>query len=111
MAEVKLFKLVSGEMCIGTVKSEQPDADSIEVNIPMLLHYAPHPSGQLSINFFPLNPFANRVSEDIIFKKNHIMFFVDAVTEEMRNEYIKITSGITVAKNIPQMKVPQLTLK
>jgi len=111
MSEVKMFKLVSGEMCIGTIKDEQPAPDIIVVNIPMLIHYAAQPTGQLGIKFFPLNPFTDKSNEDIPLNKQHIMFFVDKVVEEIRDEYIKITTGITVAKNMPTQKIPKLELR
>ena len=100
----KMFKLISGEMVIALVDGETDL--TLSVQNPLGVHFAPSPDGRLGINLFPLNPFASTKEDKITFKKEHIMFEVDVVDEKIEKEYIRITSGIEIAKNMPKIEVP-----
>ena len=95
----KMFKIVSGEMIIAGIDQET-DTD-ISINSPMVVHFAPSPSGQLAINLFPLNPFAKKVSSEMVIQKSHIIFCEEEVHEDIKSQYLEITSGIVTATNIP----------
>ena len=93
----KMFRLCSGEMCIGSLISESDD--SIVIESPMEVLYRPAPNGQLGINLFPLNPFSSKLKDQITFHKlYHIMFFCDFIDPAIQNQYIEMTTGIKIAK-------------
>lgn len=93
----KMFRLCSGEMCMGTVVSET--ADSITIESAMEILYRPAPNGQLGINLFPLNPFSSKLKDQITFHKiYHIMFFCDYIDPAISNQFIEMTTGIKIAK-------------
>jgi len=94
MSEIKMYKLVSSEFVIG--KLVDGDTDSIGIDTPMCVHFQPAPNGQLGINLFPMNPFANQTDEAIKFKNDHIMFEIAEVHPDILNQYSEITSGITI---------------
>ena len=98
---VRMFKIISGEFVIAETKVDI--SNNYVMSSPMMVNFAPHPSGQLSINMFPLNPFATSKNEEVTLKDNHVMFEV-APQEGLEKEYIKITSGIITSKSIPGLK-------
>jgi len=105
--QVKMFKIVSGEICIGNVTGEQGSPENvIAVENPLVVHFGQGPGGKLGINLFPLNPFASSKNESLNINTSHILFFIEHPQEEIVNEYNRITSGITIAKNLPKIEVP-----
>jgi len=100
---IRMFKIISGEYIVSETTI---DSDSkYTFKSPMVVHFAPHPSGQLALNLFPLNPFAMTKNEEIILKDIHIMFETP-VQEGIEKEYIRITSGIiTVSKPAPSLEI------
>lgn len=92
-----MFRLCSGEMCMGAVVGE--DTDTISIESPMEVLYRPAPNGQLGINLFPLNPFSSKLKDVIKFHKlYHIMFFADYIDPAIENQFIEMTTGIKIAK-------------
>ena len=90
-----MFKLTSSEFVIGKIVEDE-SADVVSIDTPMCVHFQPAPNGQLGINLFPMNPFANQTDEAIKFKENHIMFEIVEIHPDILNQYSEITSGITI---------------
>ena len=102
MSEIKMFRLVSGEFVIGECENS---VNGIDIKSPLVINFQPQPNGQLGLRMFPLNPFGTKIDESIPIKSKDIMFLVDPIQNEIKNEFIRITSGITVAHNVPELKV------
>ena len=107
MSEMKMYKLTSSEFVIGKVTDEQDEFIALEV--PMCVHFQPAPNGQLGINLFPMNPFANQTDEAIKFKTDHIMFEIAEIHPDILNQYSEITTGITIPKK-DEIATPNLEL-
>ena len=99
---VRMFKLVSGEFMIGETKVNSDN--KLAVTSPMIVHFAPHSSGQLAIQMFPLNPFATSKNEEVKFQDDHIMFET-SISDNLEKEYIRITSGIVTTKVMPKLEL------
>lgn len=99
-----MFKMISGELVIAEIV-EQTDLE-VQVRNPLIIHFSPSPNGQLGINLFPLNPFASETKEIVNLNSNHIIFYVKDVNDDIEKEYMRITTGITVAKEIPKIEIP-----
>jgi hypothetical protein len=85
---VQLLKLLSGEMIIADVLSEE--ADFITVENPCMI--IPQKD---TLGFSPLLPFAN--TEKVAFKPDHVMFIVGPA-EELVTEFNRIFgAGIIIA--------------
>jgi len=107
MSKNVMFKLTGGEFIIGTLTGESDN--DITVDTPMAVHFAPAPNGQLGINLFPLNPFASATNEEITIKRDHILFHIDEVNDQILAQYVEITSGITLAKK-DKVEAPNLEI-
>ena len=91
----KMFKLCSGEITIASIVAETPD--TITAEAPMEVMFRPAANGQLGINLFPTNPFASKANDQITFHKlYHVMFFIEKIDPAIEQQYIELTSGITV---------------
>jgi hypothetical protein len=100
---IKMFKLVSGEFIISDFEADALN-HTVEMSSPMIVQFAPHENGQLAINLFPLNPFANAKHEKIQINTNHILF--DAMAPKgVEAEYIRITSGIVTPPSKPNLSI------
>jgi len=105
----KMFKLISGEFVIATVTGEEGTDKGSEIflDTPFVVHFTAAPNGQLGINLFPLNPFASKTTEKIPIDRNHIMFEIDNVHDQIVKQYLEITSGIVLAKenDLPPLEI------
>jgi|BioPla2DNA2_1021312.scaffolds.fasta_scaffold28162_3 hypothetical protein len=104
----KMFKLISGEFIIATVNEQKDDVSGeIILDTPFVVHFTAAPNGQLGINLFPLNPFASKTTEKIPIDRNHIMFEIDNVHDQIVKQYLEITSGIVLAKenDLPPLEI------
>ena len=99
----KMFKAISGDMIIGKVVGESNESVSLET--PLIVHFAPHPTGRLQIGLFPLNPFCETPTSSTTISKNHIMFCVDPIPQSIYDEFIRISSGIVIART-QEIQVP-----
>lgn len=93
---IKIFKLVSGELVMATVESETDTTIELSDVLKVIPHFN---KGQFGIEFEPLNPFAKSTGEHITFSKTVIMFTTQ--DDMIQQEYIKLVSGIELAKAPP----------
>jgi hypothetical protein len=100
---VKMYKLVSGEFIIAEAEADVL-GQIVTMQSPMLVHFAPHENGQLAIQMFPLNPFAQSKHESIQISTSHLLFETIA-SDGLEKEYLRITSGlVTAPKNLKLVK-------
>ena len=93
MAEVKLFKLISSEEIVATIKSK--DDNTFTVEDAVLLIYRQAKEGAMSVGFGPYMPYAEG---DIVINKTSVAS-VAAVKQDLANEYNRIFgSGIVLAQ-------------
>ena len=104
----KMCRLVSGEIIIGSVEEIKEGATVIEIDTPMVVHFAPAPNGQLGINLFPLNPFTGSKNEIVPLKVDHIMFWMSEVHDDIQKQYVEIVSGITVPEK-EGVEIPEIS--
>lgn len=102
MSEIKMFRIITGEFIIA--QCEESPVGVITKGA-MVVNFQPQKNGQLGIRLFPLNIFASSTNEEILIKSNHIMFNVDSVQDEIKNDYLRITTGLVVANTIPELKI------
>ena len=100
---IKMFKIVSGEFIVGETTVD--DKMIYIIKSPMVVHFSPHPSGQLAINLFPLNPFTSSKNDDLPLNNQHIIFDCGPVQDSIEKEYLRITSGIITTTAMPSLKI------
>ncbi len=93
MKEIKLFKLVNGDVVLGKLDKEDLKNEEIIVDKPMQLMLDPANGG---IGMLPYNAlYSQSEPEEWSFKVEHIMEFIP-VHESFEEAYIKQTSDIEV---------------
>lgn len=107
-SEVKVCKLVSGELIIADV---EPDVmgKNIKFKDPMHVIFAAGPTeDQISVQMIPFFPFMAKGSEYDM-TPDKVMCWIDKYPASMKQQFMSITSNIVVPNN-KNVKVPQLTL-
>ncbi len=93
MKEIKLFKLVSGDVVLGKMDLEDLNKEEVIVDKPMQLMLDPTQGG---IGMIPYNALYSQIEpEELPFKVEHIMEFIP-VHSTFEDDYIKQTTGIEV---------------
>ena len=93
MANIKLFKFVSGEEIIADVKSNETDRFVIEDAVTLV--YRPQEGGQMTVGFAPFMPYA---AGEIKIYKSSVISESDP-QDDLKNEFNRIFgAGIVVAQ-------------
>lgn len=90
MANIKLFKLINGDMVIADTKTDK-DGKEI-VSYPMTFAA----TGESQMVLIPYNPFGKNLDVPA-FDKSHVLF-VDDVRDEIKNQYQQITGKVITPK-------------
>ncbi len=99
MADIKLAKTVSGEIIIGI-----NDEDNKRIKDVAVVQIMPSPSGNLSIALLPYGfPFEDEISGFI--SKEHLIYEIKTIPEELINKYTEAKSNIKIAQNVPDGKI------
>ncbi len=89
--DVKLFKLINGEMVIG-----KWDAEKNIINDPAVLQTVPSQQGGVQMMILPFGyPFDNEIKGEIDGK--HIMFEYKNCPEDVSNKYLEAVSKLTLS--------------
>jgi hypothetical protein len=88
MSEIRLYKLISGEEVIGTVKNS--NEIFVELADTVTVTYHPAGDGKMTAGFAPHMPYA----EGNITLNHTAIAFVAGVKEDMESEYKRIFSPI-----------------
>ncbi len=100
MKEIKLFKLVSGDVVLGKLDPEDLNKKEFMVEKPMQLMLDPAQGG---IGMIPYNAlYSQQEPEEHSFKVEHVMEFIP-VHESFEEAYIKQTTGIEVG--LPEIEL------
>ena len=89
-----VYKLISGEYVIGDVQ-EQDNKFLLFIKSPLSIHFMPSPDGKMKINMFEFDPFAKKDSV-IQISAQHVLFKCNEFPEDLKKEYIRVTSGLLV---------------
>lgn len=93
VANIRLFKFVSGEEIIADVKVTEPDGYVLSDAVTLV--YRPQDGGQMTVGFAPFMPYA---SGNITIKNTSILASSDP-QEDLKNEFNRIFgSGIVLAQ-------------
>jgi len=100
MKELKLFKLVSGDVVLGKLNPEDLKKEEVVVDKPMQLMLDPTQGG---IGMLPYNALYSQIEpEEVSFKVIHIMEFIP-VHKTFEDAYTTQTAGIEIVT--PEIEV------
>jgi len=100
MANIKLIRLVTGEVLVGEFH-ETGQKNSFVLSKPLLLGLAPGTNGQLTVNMMPYMPFSK--DESYSFDMQHVMHVFDP-NKQLADEFVRLTAKVFVP-NKPQLIV------
>lgn len=91
----RMVRVVSGETLICDIEEK---GDQLILSAPMVVHMVPK-GDKIGIALFPFNPFSKSLKHTIEINKNHILFDCsDCIPDEVRDEYMKMTTGLIIPK-------------
>ncbi len=100
MNELRLFKLVSGDVVLGKLDPEDLNKEEVTVSKPMQLMLDPAQGG---IGMIPYNAlYSQQEPEEWTFKVSHIMEFIP-VHESFKDAYVRQTTGIELEVPVPEI--------
>ncbi len=89
--EIRLVKLISGDMVIG-----KWDIENNSLQDPAILQTLPTQQGGMQMMLLPFGyPFDNEIEGTI--SMNHILYTYKAVPEELKTKYLEASSNLTIS--------------